>query len=279
MDIPWLKILVFLIVFSLISCDITKTVDYDIDYSTDKLAVTGFIGSEYRAEVFVSTSHHPLEDENDTLNAAEVLLFEEGKYVTNLTKNKESIYITEGFIPQKGRVYSLKVNVSGYPEVYSEPEFVPNPVRIDSVNYFINLENELYLSSYFIDPPGQNYYFLKIIRSYNDTLVDKTDARTRLFNTGVFSDKLFQSQMYNYERTVSLEAGRYNGENIHYNRIYIVLYSISESGYKFFKSLNEFDYTHGDMFTAPAEIYSNINYGYGIFAAYSTDTMKIKLDL
>jgi hypothetical protein len=64
---------------------------------------------------------------------------------------------------------------------------------------------------------------------------------------------------------------------LYYNHIDVVLYSINESGYRFFKDLDESDYTNGDMFTTATQVRSNIKNGYGIFAAYSTDTVKLKL--
>lgn len=266
------------IIFLLTACDITKTIDYDIDYSPDKITITGFIGSGNRAEVYISTSHPPLSQVPDSVFDAEVSLYEDGEYVGNLT-GKGPLFVTEAFTPKPGNSYTVKASMDGYPDAFSEPEIIPFPVQLDTVKYILNSDREIYLSTYFTDPPGKNYYALKYILSYNDTLFNKTLSQTPLMNTAVFDDKLFENSEFRHERKLSLSAGRYNNKSIFFNTIYIVQYSITESGYKYYKSLSEADYTNGDMFTIPSVIHSNINDGYGIFAAYSTDTIKINLNL
>lgn len=266
------------ILFFLTACDITKTIDYDIDYSPDKIVITGFIGSGNRAEVYISTSHQPLSQATDSVFDAEVSLFEDGEYVGNLT-GTGPLFVTEAFTPKPGKSYSVKASMNGYPDAFSEPEIIPSPVQLDSVKYILNSEREIYLSTYFKDPLGKNYYDLKYILSYNDTLFNKDRLQTPLINTTVFDDKLFENTEFRHERQLSLSAGRYNNKNIQFNTIYVVLFSVTQSGYKYYKSLNEADYTNGDMYTIPSVIHSNINEGYGVFAAYSTDTIKIKLKL
>jgi hypothetical protein len=275
-----IKYILILILLFIVSCDITKTVDYDIPPSENKIAITGFVGLDNRAEVFISTSHQPLSLEEDSIYEAEVSLFEDGVLIQNLTRNNESIYVSDGFSPELGKTYSISAVIEGFPDVVSELEIIPSPVKLDSVRYLLNIDREVLISMYFKDPPLKNYYAVKIIRSYNDTLVAKADVVYKIFNPSVvFEDKLFNSQRYTYERKLNLAAGRFNNKSLYYNHIDVILYSITESGYKFFKDLDESDYTNGDMFTTATQIRSNIINGYGIFAAYSTDTVKLNLDL
>lgn len=275
-----IKYILILILFFIVACDITRTVDYDIPLSENKIAITGFIGLDNKAEVFISTSHQPLSLDEDSIYEAEVSLFEDGVLIKNLTRNNESIYVSDGFNPKLGKTYVISAVIDGFPDAISELEIIPSPVRLDSVRYLLNMEREVLISMYFKDPPLKNYYAVKIIRSYNDTLVAKADAVYKIFNPSVvFEDKLFNSQRYTYERKLSLAAGRFSNKSLYYNHIDVILYSITESGYRFFKDLDESDYTNGDMFTTATQIRSNIINGYGIFAAYSTDTVKLNLDL
>lgn len=270
-----LPVLIFMV-----SCDITKTVDYDIPEYQHKVVVTGFIGLDNKAEVFISTSHQPLSMEEDSIYEAEVTLYEDGTLVENLFRNSESIYVSEGFIPKLGKAYEISTMIDGFHNAISELETIPFPVKLDSVKYLLNIEQEVLIRLYFKDPPVKNFYAVKFIRSYNDTLVAKADVVYKIFNPSVvFNDKLFNSQNHTYERKLSLAAGRVNNKPLYYNRVDVILFSITESGYNFFKDLDESDYTNGDMFTTSAQIRSNIINGYGIFAGYSTDTVKINLDL
>lgn len=263
-----------------VACDITKTADYDIPLSQNKIAITGFIGLDNRAEVFISTSHQPLSLDEDSIYETDVSLFEDGVLIEHLTRNNESIYISEGFSPKLGKNYSISAVIDGFPDAISELETIPSPVKLDSVRSLLNSEREVLISMYFKDPPVKNYYAVKFLRSYNDTLVAEADILYKIFNPSVvFDDKLFNSQVYTYERKLSLAAGRFNNKALYYNHIDVILYSINESGYRFFKDLDESDYTNGDMFTTATQVRSNIKNGYGIFAAYSTDTVKLNLDL
>ena len=195
-------------------------------------------------------------------------------------RDNESIYFTKGFTPKLDKAYSIKVNIDGFPEAMSEPEMISPPVKIDSAIYFKNIENEILLDVYFNDPSIKNYYAIKFIRSYNDTLISKTDTEYSIFYpTIVFDDKLFNSQSYAYERKLSLNAGRFNNKPLYYNRLDVILFSLSKAGYQFFSSMDESDLTNGDMFASPTVIQSNIINGFGVFAPYSTDTLKINLDL
>ena len=185
----------------LVSCDITKTVDYDFQDYQNKVVVTGFVGLGNRAELYISTSHSPLNVEEDSICKAEVSLFEDGTLIGLLNKEYGSVYITEGFIPKLCKTYSIQVKVAGFPEVVSESEMIPPPIKIDSVNYFKNIDNEILLNVYLNDPSDKNYYAIKFIRSYNDSIISITDAKYKFFYpTVVFDDKLFASQSFNYVR-------------------------------------------------------------------------------
>lgn len=269
--------ILLLLIFS-VACEITSTIEYEFPDYQKRIAATGFIGLGNRAEVYVSTSHLPLSLEKDTIYDTKVSLFEDGKFIRNLIMEDEFVYVTNDFLPEVDKAYSIKVYIEGLPEAISHSEIIPPPVKIDSVICFKNIEKEILIKTYFRDPAIKNYYAIKFIRSYNDTLVSKTDKRYSVFNPGVvFDDKLFNSQNYTYEIKLNQNAGRFNNKPLYYNKLEVILFSLSESGYKFFNSLDEMDITNEDMFTSPTMIQSNILNGYGIFSSYSTDTLKINL--
>lgn len=267
-----------LLIFSA-GCEITSTVDYDFPDYQKRIAVTGFIGLGNRAEVYVSTSHLPLSLEKDSIYDAEVSLFADGKLVKNLIMESDSVYVTHDFLPEVDKAYSIKVNIEGFPEATSRSEIIPPPVKIDSVICFKNIEKEILVKTYFSDPAVKNYYAIKYIRSYNDTLVSETDTKYSIVNPGVaIDDKLFNSKNYFYEIKLNLNAGRFNNKPVFYNQLEVILFSLSKAGYEFFNSLDEMDLTNQDMYNSPTVIQSNILNGYGIFSSYSTDTLKINLE-
>lgn len=272
--------LIYILIMAIIvlaGCEISKTIDYDVNYPPDKLVITGFVGMENRAEAYISISNPPLSSDLKVLPQLEVTLFEDGNIRDNKTLSDDPLYISAiDFKADAGKSYSIRAKAEGYPEAVSEVETFPERVTIDSVSYSTLPENEILIKTYFTDPDEDNYYVVKIIMNYNDTLVS---ADYPLFIlSSAFSDKKFRSGIGQVDRREYLWAGGLVNKPIYYNKADIILFTISKAGYDFCRSIDEADYTNGDIFTAPTIIESNIRNGYGIFMAYSTDTIRINLE-
>lgn len=107
-----------------------------------------------------------------------------------------------------------------------------------------------------INPQGSNYEDSFLSPAYN-----------RFF---VFSDDLFNGT----DATVSVYIKRYTHPWIdikEFNLYEIELHSISKEYYLYEKSFRQFDHKYDDPFAEPVQVFSNIENGYGIFAAYSID--------
>jgi hypothetical protein len=52
-------------------------------------------------------------------------------------------------------------------------------------------------------------------------------------------------------------------------------YHLDPAAFFYFKSLQDYEYTRGQIMNDPTIIYSNIQNGYGVFGAYATDTLTI----
>jgi len=260
------------------ACEIVNSIDYDIPQQPVKIVVTGFIGLNNKAEVHLGLTHHPLSLEEDTIIRAQVSLYKGDTFIENLTCNDESVYYSSNTLsPVEGEEYFLTVSSDGYQAVNSDLTEIPVEVEIDSVRYIENTEHELIIRIYFNDLPSDNYYAFKIIRSLNDTLADNDLIFRFIDPSTVFNDLFFNSRTTSIERKVSLISGIYNNKLIYYNKIILILYSLSEECFSFFKDLYESDYTSGDMFMSPNRIYTNITNGYGVFAGYSADTLIINI--
>jgi len=275
--------LIYILIMAIIvlaGCEMSKTIDYDVTYPPDKLVITGFIGMGNRAEAYISISNPPLSSDLKVLPEVEVTLFEDGNILDKKTLSDDPLYLSAiDFKADAGKSYSISAKAEGYPVAVSEVEAFPERVTIDSVNYSILPENEILIKIYFTDPDEDNYYAIKIIKNYNDTLICDTDTTYPLFVlSSAFSDKQFRAGIGQVDRREYLGAGISKNKAIYYNEADIILFTISKAGYNFCRSIDEADYTYGDIFTAPTIIESNIRNGYGIFMAYTTDTIQINLE-
>lgn len=59
---------------------------------------------------------------------------------------------------------------------------------------------------------------------------------------------------------------------------WILLYSLSETSYAFFQSLNLYDFTYGDIYQQQIPVYTNLSNKLGLFGAYQVDSLYVPFD-
>jgi hypothetical protein len=164
--------------------------------------------------------------------------------------------------------------------------------------------SQLYFELTLTDPTGENYYLLDLYAEeyfpifYYDSILEAYDydsiisygrsynrryayAQNALFENQnwwgdhiIFDDQTFEGQ--NFE--LRLEVGDFYGErdsNTPKTVYYVVLLNLSKEYFQFLKSLYIQQYNSGDPFSEPSPIYSNIENGYGVFAGYSAQRIKL----
>jgi hypothetical protein len=240
---------------------------------------------------------------------AECEIFENGVFSEKLKYQDNGFYISEFLTPKSGNTYELIVSAEGFP-IVSAIDTVPYPVNIENLYFELNTLYDALDETYFNDiniifndnQALYNYYQLKLIcerisedsTMQKDNLIfEKTNDLT-LLNTGLieyqptlipFSDILFNGQNYFLTTFYKLPFAMSDGENVYYETHNIIVYfnSISYQYYQYSrKMIMHIRNQESDIFEGigdPVEMYSNIQNGYGIFAAYCphTDTLHHEL--
>ena len=251
---------------------------------------------------------------NDTVSSfsvenAQCEIYENGVFAEKLEYQGDGYYFSKILTPKSGNNYKLIVSAEGFP-VVDAIDTVPYPVSVENAYFEHNTLYDALDESYFHtvnvifddNPDLKNYYQLKLVceRTYDDStinkvhlILEKTNDLT-LLNTGLieyqpssipFSDKLLNGQNYFLTTYYTLPFAISNGIDVFYDTHNLIVHfnSVSDQFYQYSrKMIMHLRNQESDIFEGigdPVAMYSNIQNGYGIFAAYCphTDTLHHEL--
>jgi len=226
---------------------------------------------------------------------AQVELWEEGEWVGMLPYQGGGKYGIN-LLPKAGKAYRIRVQAAGF-ETVSAADVVPLPAQVEEGYFLLGAgtgEMHTYWGEMHLSIKDQkdeaNYYELLINPDLSDVLVsdpawvaegDRDFRPTSLF----FSDALFDGQIYTFNwkskitRTPKLGGTGY----FPLQDVQLTFRTGSEHYYRFRKSWTRHRFNQGPGFTQfslgdlyelrligdPTEMYTNVQGGLGIFAAYN----------
>lgn len=188
----------------------------ELEESDKLIVVNGAITDDASIAFQVSRTRHILDNADVVpLEKATVRLYEEDALVGELYYQGEGYYGLEGFLPDRGKTYSVEVENTGYPSVKASC-VIPDPVTIremDTASVTIEHGDDIYyywpqeylqIDVTIDDPPGEDNFYLLYAEAdrswteYRDTLVKVVDS-------------IFYNNQWNY----FLEDSSYTIEEIH----------------------------------------------------------------
>ena len=299
------KSFVFL-VFPIISVACTTVVDFDIPQNKPKVVVNALFSPDSVWRIQISRSNSIL-DTNLSFgfvsigDAVVTILDQNNQFVETITGIPTGLfgdffsYSYKGKTkPMPGQSYTVQVAVKDEPNIKAINK-VPTLVSITSVEIdssrFISDREPIEMDITFKDPGGEkNYYTVKVIgdsyyipnkdtvwvtREINVKVVDPSLNEEFKESDRFINDNLFNGK--NYTLHLKLFSQPYWGPQspvtVHAR---VILVSISEEYYKYFTTKNLQDYTNGDPFAQPVQVFSNVENGLGIFAGYSSSVVELK---
>lgn len=253
-----------------------------------------------------------------TYDNAVVKLYEDNKLVEQFAHIKDGQYISAaGLKPKQNKTYELRVSHPEHDAVSSANQ-LPLPIIIQKVDTSSSTNEwggrNLNLSITFNDPKNEkNYYGIiagyqetyvisefyvidSMIYEYRDTfstsydfypeIEENTFANNNMMFTHhglVFSDDFFNGSTYQIDFSSSNPGEGFDpgwGGNIEYleRKIWVQLNHLSQEYYWYSTSLTRQEWTQGDPFSQPVQVFGNITNGYGIFAGYASNRMEVDLN-
>ncbi len=297
----------------LYSC--SKEIDFKNSNFENKLVLNGLLCPDSLIWVHLSSINTILSDEILVIENATVSLFCNGKYLETLPYFKNGIYKSKTVYPQADSVYTITAEAEGYPAIIAT-DTVPRSTRIiygthSSGNTYDEYGDPHHDYEITIgDPPVKNFYELFFISQsspniYNDNYnidfqvypviadpVLRSDSELDYWVfTYVFTDNFFNGTNYLMKNKFLAAAvgGEFTKQFVPTGSEdkYAILRTTSLAYYNYRKSwvrhsnnqqignrIEEplFMTLVGD----PTPMYSNVEGGYGIFAAYNQTYYKLE---
>ncbi len=306
-SIPYFVVLLFVAATLWTGCDenaFQKDIEIDIPDHSPKLAVSSHLTQgASKILVYVNSSLGVLSSEElQGLKDATVTIEVNGatRTLPYLYDPLSSFAYPEGTYGVTGLDadelplgnYELNISVPGF-DAISAQQTMPNTVKLTDAEYLENGSNpgeEGQMIFEFNDPSGdENYY------AFDATFFTRTTSGSTYTQKGRFfledeelegeftaigpivSDQTFDGQLKRFSFNVFEEFAGF-GEDIEERYVLVMLRSISEDKFRFFRSLVNYDNSVDNPFAEPVIIHDNINGGYGVFTAETRDTIKLILE-
>jgi len=300
------------IFFTISGC--SKELNYKIPDFEKKLVVNALICPDSFFCVNVRTTSTILSSEPSFIENALVLLSENGLLLENLEYSKQGNYISSAHRPIPGNEYSITVKAKGFNDVTAKdtvPEtvFISRGSRISGNTFDEYGDPHIDYEIFFNDLPKNNYYELFfIIQGFPNEFtskywvdfmcepvipdpVIKADSELDLNPfTYIFTDNLFNGQQFQLKiKFISAVNG---GEFLKPfaptpRDHYAILRNTSYAYYNYKKYWLRHSYNKQvgnkaevpffmPLIGDPVAMYSNIEGGYGVFAAYNQSYYKFE---
>lgn len=288
-----------LIVFVLAGVACTTVVDFDIPLDKPKVVVNSLFSPDSVWRIQISRSNTILANSAGSyflpVTDAIVLLLDQDNQLLETFTGFSDQFFTYSYSgkskPMPGQTYHLRVSINDEPDirvVNTVPTQVPiASIEIDSSGVMDGEPIKMHVS--FKDPVmDKNYYTVKIIEDAvyfvnNDSVRLTQEIYFEVIDQSLGNDERGQEKLIN--------DNRFNGKDYTFNlKLYrrysygvqaseqhtrVLLLNVSEEYYKYFSTKNLQDYTNGDPFAQPVQVFTNVENGLGIFAAYSSSVIEL----
>jgi hypothetical protein len=227
-----------------------------------------------------------LADYPDSVSNARVNLYQQNTLIASLTKKDKTSFQTTlpGSGIKAGQEYTIKIDAPGY-DAIEATTIIPNAVPIDTVFYtpkVKHVSSGIDLHTFVTDDydiklrdPIKEPNFYDIFGFVRDTFNGQIlNEYIQLYGIDEIADDKFLTDQGRNGQTITWK--RYS-DPFQYRKMFVRLYSISESYYQFRLSADKMFNNRDNPFAEPSILYSNVSNGYGFFGGYSFNEKEIKL--
>lgn len=270
------------------------SVKIDLPEQESRIAVHSFydnqVDSTFRFLITKTRGVLERSSEQDYLNDAEIRLLINGAEATIIpepiidpSENRNAFnFISEMVQLGPGNKVELSVHHPDHNTVFAS-QSLPELIIPDSVVFIANagLDSDGVRVSgidiYFQDPPGiKNYYQISVFRirdnqfSPSSVFISSIDPATTQYSSSVLvDDQIFDGEY----RRLRVQIRAWGTPNAPTDTFEVHFSSIPRDLYLYGRSIEQYFYSVDNPFTTPAQIYSNIENGVGIFSVSNTVSM------
>ncbi len=288
-------IIVFFSASIIHSC--TKEIEFELPVPDESLVVYSMFHPDSIWQVSVSCltqvegyTYRSLYVEN-----AVVDLFENNEKIETLSNTTNGNYISSlGSKPKHGNLYHIRVSAEGYPTAVSAQEILPEAAEIDSLIVYDNIDASLYTNFYpedlalfseyaisfklaFTSRQEGSYQKVATVSNYTEVVWAYATVTELQYNIiPLLQESLIKTDKQSNNHELLFFSCTLGPETCEYlDSMDIVLFTYNESYYKYIESLYLQERDMQNAFLSPTNLYSNIQYGQGIFSGYTTDECEV----
>ena len=233
-------------------------------------------------KVEVTTSKSLRQEANyDTIANATIEIFEGDIRVDSLVHTGEGRYQSGSeHYPQEGKEYTLKFSAPGYPEC-SATDRVPilpeiKLVSVDTVpasSLFYFGGEKVVVATTINDAPAADYYYTLTFNREDGYVSYRQSYHSPPINTFDFGDRaMFSDRVFNGKtHALVFDFELFNDE-----RTYLDIGIVSSQYFQYAQSYSEHLDDQVAFLATPEDVYSNVEGGFGIFAAYYSQTFVVR---
>jgi hypothetical protein len=291
-----LHLLAIMAVIVITSCE--KIIDISIPDKERKIVVNGLIRSNQPVMVNLSRSLSVLEkDSLISITGGDVNLYHGSDLVGKFREESGGFYYLPGFIPKTGQTYRLTASYNGLNKVEAEatlPPLVPI-LSVDTATLTGEWgQKELRLKIKFDDPAGErNIYGFGVDVTYKEFDYNTMTYTGKKISNPAYlsgnSDQFLKEESLDFEGKIYLEDLLFDGmgKTIEFGLsdysfyqsdtvwLDVKMEQVDLSYYYYVLSFSSYQQAHGNPFSEPVQVYSNVKGGYGIFSGSSVSSYQI----
>ena len=265
--------------------------------------------------VYVHSNSSMLDTNLKVVDNATVEIWTDNNLIATLQYTQNGIYKTENLKPTVNIQYILKVKAEGYPNAEATDKIPDNSIEVINANCYVDIyeteivippgdirDSRVELSFKEEDNSKINYYVITnyaLRYDYTDStkityeIFEKTTNNPILlqyfdgtqFHSLCFTNELAESNIISFN--IRLYWTGYNYFPNYYDEYFADLKIISQNyfnykadlvNYRYHESMQDAGSIDGNLFfnTEINEVFSNIENGYGIFAGYTSEQIKLE---
>lgn len=291
------KLSIILLAAFCVSCQ--TVVEIDVPHKENQLALNSFFHPDSTFGISLTQSQFVLErgDFKIVTGATAILMDEEGNEIGQLNDQGTGIY-TSDITPQPGESYRIKVSKKPFATVTATGSIPEDSARMTKheVKRRGNNFNQVTISIWLDDPPGEDYYGLSAMNKYTfygeerdtatyehgiylnseDPVFGDQDNRQRL----IFDDVLFDGKTKRIDLNASVGSPQCGPQSDHCNqKVEVTLYirKLSKEYYQYRETEMLQDQLSENPFAEPVPVFENIENGLGIFAGFRESVYPIEI--
>ena len=254
--------LITTIIFLSALCSCKKVIDVNLKNAATQMVITGEVNNRPGPYQVTITKTVNFTSDNNFPAVSGALVIITGNGVTDtLTENTPGNYLTHALKGKPGNSYALNVLIEGHS--YTATSVMPQPVRLDSIDFMLGRENNIFPVAYFKDPTGvPNYY--QFIEYENGKKLSNGRGNS------VFDDRLSDGRYISrllYNDSTDLKSG---------DTLIVQMNCVDKPVYDYLNQLLQITGGGGRGFSSPTPANPTTNITGGVLGYFSANTVTGK---